>query len=42
MSSEKNGFKQFKKKLFKIFYFLPITNTEIINVADSMKSKNSK
>ena len=26
----------------KSFYFLPITNNEIINVEDSMKSKNSK
>ena len=26
----------------KSFYFLPITNNEIINVADSLKSKNSK
>ena len=41
-SSEKNGFKQFLTNYSKHFYFLPITNNEIINIADSMKSKNSK
>ena len=42
MSSEKNGSKQFLINYSKSFYFLPITNNEIINVEDSMKSKNSK
>ena len=39
---KKNSFKQFLKNYSKSFYFLPITNNEIINVAYSMKSKNSK
>ena len=30
------------KKIILNFLFLPITNNEILNVADSMKSKNSK
>ena len=30
------------KNYSESFYFLPITNNEIINVEDSMKSKNSK
>ena len=30
------------KNYSKSFYFLPITNDDIINVEDSMKSKNSK
>ena len=42
ISSEKYSFKQFLTNYSKSFYFLPITNNEIINVADSMKSKNSK
>ena len=42
MSSEKNSFKQFLTNYSKNCYCLPITNNEICNVADSMKSKNSK
>ena len=42
MSSEKNSFKQFLTNYSKHFYILPITNNEIINITDSMKSKNSK
>ena len=32
MSSEKNSFKQFLTNYSNFFYFLPITNNEIINL----------